>query len=261
MVVVAPGALAGDDVALEPADAHHLGRVLRLRSGEPVVASDGRGSWRQCVYAPPGGLDATGPVVSENPPAPAIAVGFVPTKGDRPEWTVQKLTELGVDRIVIVSSGRSVVRWDGERAARHLAKLREVARQAAMQSRRVWLPIVEGVAGFADLAAGSWPAGSSPAGSGSAVLPAAVAVAGGGGHRTAWSLAAPGGEAPALGSAACGAAVGILVGPEGGWTPEEESVGLRKVGLGELVLRAETAALAAGALLAGLRAGLVAPAG
>ena len=49
----------------------------------------------------------------------------------------------------------------------------------------------------------------------------------------------------------------VLVGPEGGWSPEEEGAGLPRLGLGPQVLRAETAALAAGAVLAALRAGLV----
>ena len=48
---------------------------------------------------------------------PAITVAFAPTKGERPEWVTQKLTELGVDRIVPIQTGRSVVRWEGERGA------------------------------------------------------------------------------------------------------------------------------------------------
>ena len=62
------------------------------------------------------------------PPArPAVTVAFVPTKGDRPEWVIQKLTELGVDRIV-PPSRRSVVRWDGDRGERAAERLRRVAR-------------------------------------------------------------------------------------------------------------------------------------
>jgi 16S rRNA (uracil1498-N3)-methyltransferase len=235
------GSLADAAVALDPGDAHHLSRVLRLRSGEVVIAADGRGSWRSCTYTPTGtpagpGLVAAGEVQSLPLPAPPVAVGFVPTKGDRPEWVVQKLTELGVDRIVVVASGRSVVRWDRERGHRHLDKLREVARQAAMQSRRPWLPTVEGVVALSDLAGGSPLAAES----------------------FSWSLAVPGGPPPALPIGSRG--VGVLIGPEGGWTPEEESLGFPAVGLGDGVLRAETAAVAAGTVLGALRAGLVTPA-
>ena len=74
---------------------------------------------------------------------PGLTVAFAPTKGERPEWVVQKLTELGVDRIVPLISERSVVRWAGERGAGAVERLRRVAREAAAQSRRVWLPDVE----------------------------------------------------------------------------------------------------------------------
>ncbi len=74
----------------------------------------------------------------------ALTVGFALVKGERPELIVQKLTELGIDRIVPFVAERSVVRWDGDRAAGHVERLRRVAREAAMQSRRCWLPEVVG---------------------------------------------------------------------------------------------------------------------
>ena len=49
---------------------------------------------------------------------PELTVAFAPTKGDRPEWVVQKLTELGIDRIVPLRTVRSVVRWEGDRGTR-----------------------------------------------------------------------------------------------------------------------------------------------
>ena len=55
---------------------------------------------------------------------------------------MQKLTELGVDRIVPFVAERSVVRWDADKADRNVERLRRVAREAAMQSRRTWLPEV-----------------------------------------------------------------------------------------------------------------------
>ena len=83
---------------------------------------------------------------------PGLTVAFAPTKGERPEWVVQKLTELGVDRIVPLISERSVIRWAGERGTGAVERLRRVAREAAAQSRRVWLPDVGAVTKFADLA-------------------------------------------------------------------------------------------------------------
>ena len=79
-------------------------------------------------------------------------MAFAPVKGDRPEWAVQKLAELGVDRIVVMHSDRSVVRWSGDRAASHIGRFRTVARQAVMQSRQLWLPDVAGPEEFAAVA-------------------------------------------------------------------------------------------------------------
>ncbi len=214
---------------LDEPDRHHLSHALRLRPGEEVTASDGVGRWRRCLYASgrrrPGGsgvaLDPQGPVVYEEPLRPEVGVGFVVTKGSRPEWVVQKLTEVGVDRIVPLMSSRSVVRWDTVRAERNVQRLRRVAREAAMQSRRNRLPEVTDIASFAEVAA------------------------------PGTALAEAGGPAPSLERPF------VLVGPEGGWDHTELTSGLPLVGLGPTVLRAETAAVAAGVLLCALRAGLV----
>ena len=220
-------------------DAHHLAQVLRLRPGETVIASDGEGAWRVCRYRagsdPSRSLEPDGPLRHEQRPAEPVCIGFVPTKGDRPEWVVQKLTEQGVDRVVMVRSARSVVRWEHERAARAVERLRRVARLAAAQSRRAWLPSVEGVLPLAELAAElggvSAPGGSGPL-----------------------ALAQPGGAPPVSGTTA------LAVGPEGGWDESELGLADRLVGLGPRVLRAETAAVAAGYLLCALRDGVIAPA-
>jgi len=208
-------------LVLDPDDDHHLRRVLRVRTGETVTASDGHGAWRTCVWTGDG-LEASGVVAHEPAPAPAITVGFALTKGDRPEWVSQKLTEAGVDVIVPFTAERSVVRWDETKARRQYERLQRVAREAAMQSRRVWLPQVSPVVTFAELAASLSATGA---------------------------LAHPGGGPPTLERPA------LLVGPEGGFSDAELSAQLPRIGLGPTVFRAETAALAAGLALAWLRAG------
>ncbi len=224
---------------LTQGDARHLFDVLRLRPGEVVVAADGCGGWSACRVASGSRtrgwrqvdlaalLEPDGPVVHQSRVAPEITVAFAPTKGDRPEWVVQKLTELGVDRIVPIRTARSVVRWEGdEREQRATAKLARVAREAAAQCRRTWLPEVGAVTTLDGLA--STP-GLDPA------------------------LACPGGAAPSLDHPV------VAVGPEGGWEPEELVRFGAGVGLGPTVLRAETAAVAVGTLLCALRGGLIAP--
>ena len=94
---------------LSDEDAHHLARVLRLRDGEEVIAADGRGRWARTTWRASGdaraahagtGVGGDGAVQSEARAEPALTVAFAPVKGERPEWVVQKLTELGIDRIV-----------------------------------------------------------------------------------------------------------------------------------------------------------------
>jgi 16S rRNA (uracil1498-N3)-methyltransferase len=180
------------------------------------------GGVRRCRFGPR--LEPVGDVERLPPAEPPVTVAFAVVKGQRPEWAVQKLTEIGVDRIVPLLAARSVVRWPSGESSGQLSRLRRVAREAAMQSRRAWLPVVDGVTPFAAVAAEAGAA-----------------------------LAHPGGEPPSLDRPV------LLVGPEGGWEATELAAGLPVVGLGPSVLRAETAAVVAGALLCALRAGVVSP--
>lgn len=213
-----------DAPVLADDDRHHLGRVRRLRAGDAIVLADGDGRWRPARFtaADP---EPTGAVTREPVAAPPVGVAFALVKGGRPELAVQKLTELGVDHLHPFVAARSVVRWDQARAESGHARLARVAREAAMQSRRATVPTVHPVASFADVAA----------------LPGACRADRGGAPVTL--------EHPV-----------VLVGPEGGWDERERLADLPVVGLGTGVLRAETAAIAAGVVLASLRAGLVAPA-
>jgi 16S rRNA (uracil1498-N3)-methyltransferase len=181
--------------------------VLRIRDGEVVTVTDGRGSWRVCR--------AGGAALEADDEVRRATVGRVPLtimcaipKRDRPEWIVQKLTELGTDRIVFLHADRSVVRWDGDRVEKHLTRMRKVAVEAIQQSRGVWLPTVEGPVEAVG------------------VLPAAVA-------------AEPSGRSIGPDDAA------IAIGPEGGWSERELDAAGDTVGLGETILRVETAAMAA----------------
>jgi 16S rRNA (uracil1498-N3)-methyltransferase len=214
---------------LAPEDRHHLARVLRLAPGELVIASDGEGAYTVCRFTGSSGqLEPIGPPVRQSRVRPAITICFAPVKGDRPEWIVQKLTELGVDKMVPIITDRSVVRWSGSAADRALVRLRRIAREAAAQSRRSWLPDVAEPVGLAEF----------------------VGLAGVGGAHLA--LAERGGDPPSLERPV------LAVGPEGGWSDAERELVAARVSLGDAVLRTETAAVAAGTLLAGLRSALVA---
>lgn len=210
-----------DDVrspALDDRDAHHVFRVLRVRDGETVTVTDGRGAWRACRAAGDA-VEPVGEAAWVPRREPRVEIGFAIPKQDRPEWIVQKLTELGVDRIVLLHAERSVVRWSADRAEKHLAKLRRVAAEALQQSRGVWLPEIAGPFAATEVLSASHAAEPG--------APVAVdeVEAGPDGVRR------------------------VAIGPEGGWSATEIAVAAGTVRIGTNVLRVETAALVAGAHL------------
>lgn len=211
--------------AVASEDRHHAERVLRLRHGEALTVSDGRGRWRQVVWRLGAEPEPVSEIRLEAEPTPRITVGFALTKSDKATLVVQKLTECGIDRILPFIAERSVVRWDEDRSATAVARWRKVAREAAMQSHRNWLPTVEPVTTFAEV-----------------VTMPGVALA----HMDGVALAA--------------VSTFVLVGPEGGWAEAELAADVPRVRLARPALRAETASVAAGVLLAGIRDGIVASA-
>jgi 16S rRNA (uracil1498-N3)-methyltransferase len=220
-----------DNVTLEGAPGHHLSRVRRLRTGELVTLADGNGTWRPytVTVVRPGAveLDARGEPVVEPPLEPALAVAFALTKAGKPDLTVQKLTELGVDRIVPLQSRRTVPRWGTDHAGAAIARLRRVAVEAAAQSRRARLPVVDAPKPVADLSGHP-----------------GLVVADAGGDPVAGVPEPPGGEWM------------LVIGPEGGLEPEELAAlgAAARLRIGPHVLRAETAAIAGAAVLTTRRA-------
>ena len=220
-----------DDCTVDGDDAHHLVRARRIRAGEVVTGADGHGRWRayDAVPTPAKGtleLHATTDVVREPHLEPELSIACSLTKGDRPELVVQKLTELGVDGVLFVRAARSVVQWDESRASTSLARLRRVAREAGAQSRRARLPLIDGPVTVDDLAA-----------------------------RAGLVLADPRGAPADRLALPAGGAWLVAVGPEGGFDDAERALlgGAPHVGVGPHVLRAETAAIAVAAALAGRR--------
>ncbi len=193
----------------EPDD-HHLRRVLRARPGEQVVVCDGRGRWALATVQP-SGLELASDVRADAAPRDTTLY-LAPLKGDRSEWAVAKATELGVARVVPLRTTRGVVRLDAALEARLVQRWARVAREAAAQARRTHLIDIGPATSVAD-------------------VPASVVVADFGGERP-WSLVDA-----------------VAIGPEGGWAPDEWDAARPRTALGELVLRAETAAVAAATLM------------
>jgi 16S rRNA (uracil1498-N3)-methyltransferase len=226
------GAGIGSRVEVTGDEAHHAVAVRRLREGEQVVLTDGRGTSVTGSVASTGKRVFTvevGSVSTEPRPEPAVTVVQALPKGERGELAVEVLTEVGVDRIVPWAASRSVAVWKGERAAKSHAKWQATAREAAKQSRRSWLPTVAPLASTTDLAA--------------LVAEADLAVVL---HEDATDpLSAV--DVPARGR------ILVVVGPEGGIAPDElaalADAGAQGVRLGAEVLRTSTAGVVAVAAL------------
>ncbi|UQX01111.1 16S rRNA (uracil(1498)-N(3))-methyltransferase [Streptomyces sp. RerS4] len=226
----------GPRFVLEGPEGRHAVSVKRLAPGEAVVLTDGRGAWADAVVTAAEGKDrlivsVTGTHREEEPAVRITVVQALP-KGDRGEVAVETMTETGVDAIVPWQASRCITQWRGERGAKSLAKWRATARESGKQSRRVRFPEVAEALSTKQVAA--LLAGADLA----MVLHE---------DRDAPSEALATAELPEAGS------VVLVVGPEGGVSPEELALfaeaGARPYRLGRSVLRTSTAGTAATAVL------------
>lgn len=219
----------GDGAILEGDEARHLSRVLRAKVGDAVTLFDGRGHAWEAKVAALGrdlvNLDLIAALPVAPPPAVAVTLAVALPKGDRQKWMVEKLTELGVARLVPLLTTRGVA--EATDSAR--SRLERGVVEACKQCGRDTLMEIGAAASIADLLAAAPPG-------------------------TRALLADPHGPPPEAATAeGTSAAILVLVGPEGGFTAEEvaaaEAAGCRRVSLGRHILRVETAAVAAAARL------------
>ncbi len=209
--------LASERIELPPVIAHQVRRVLRLRDGDEILLLDGRGTQARCR------LEGDTAVVEERgaasgEPRHRLEVCQALLKGDRLEQVVQHGTEIGVAAFRLVVTDRCVAR---ELSARRLDRLRTIAREATEQSERGIVPEVHAPVSLSEV-----------------LLPAAVLLY----ERH---------DGERLGSVEPPRA--LIIGPEGGFAPgeleEARRRGMRFVGLGPRILRSESVALAAAAVV------------
>lgn len=190
---------------------HHLRKVLRAKLGEEIVVTNGRGAW---AFATVGEIGLTSVSEVSHDPAPdELALYVAPLKGDKSEWVVAKAVELGVTRLVPLVSDRVTVTTKQAAMNKMLARWRRIAMEATGQCRRTHDMDIKEPIRVRD-------------------VPSHVAIADVGGGDPVDDIRA------------------IAIGPEGGWSKDEWDPARRRVGLGEGVLRAETAAIVAATLLA-----------
>lgn len=215
----------GDRVVLDSTESRHARGALRLRSGDPVVLANGAGATAEGTIRL-GGRGAAEVVVErithEPAPGPALSLAVAVLAGGAMDLVVQKAVELGVDHVTPVCCERS--QMGPKRAMSRMKHWLRVSRQALKQCRRAWAMELSPPMTLIDLV------DSLAAGRGIVAHPAGGAI----------------GELPPD-------RVGpLLIGPEGGFSPDEdemlERAGWPKVCLGGYVLRAETAAIAGAAI-------------
>jgi 16S rRNA (uracil1498-N3)-methyltransferase len=229
-----PDQRTGDRVTFDEAESRHLSRVLRLRAGDTIVATDGGGR-DFTVRLESVGEHATGTVLAESTgiaasPLTLTLVQGVP-KGDKMETIVRAVTELGVARVQPALCERTIVRLEPARWRDRARRWQRVAREAAKQCGRAIIPEIEPprplaewltVGERADLALCLWEDDGTPLGH---------VLASGASPRSAI----------------------VVVGPEGGLTRDEVEVarahGLTIASLGPRILRTETAGPAITAIL------------
>ncbi|MFD9390645.1 16S rRNA (uracil(1498)-N(3))-methyltransferase [Streptomyces sp. NPDC060000] len=225
-------------MVLDGPEGRHAVSVKRLRTGEEVVLTDGAGRWARGEVAAAEGRDrlvvSLGEVIEEPAESPRITVVQALPKGDRGELAVETMTETGVDAIVPWAASRCITQWKGERGAKALAKWRATAREAGKQSRRVRFPEVAEASTSRQVAALLARADFA------AVL-----------HEDRDYGSAP----LATAELPTGGEIVLVVGPEGGVSPDElalfEEAGAKAYRLGRSVLRTSTAGTAAASLIMG----------
>jgi 16S rRNA (uracil1498-N3)-methyltransferase len=224
--------VTGDRLVLTGPEGRHAATVRRVRVGEVVDVVDGLGGRATCTVAVVG-RDTVELVVdgrtTEPDPAPRVVLVQALAKGDRGELAVELATEVGVDEVVPWQAQRCVVRWDGERGVKALARWRSTAREAGKQSRRARFPVVTEPRSTGQVAA---------------LL---------GGAEASYVLHEGAAEPLALQAFPASGDVVLVVGPEGGVTDEELAAflaaGALAVRLGPSVLRTSTAGAAAAAVV------------
>lgn len=220
----------GSVVTLVGAEAKHAASVRRVRVGEVVTIGDGRGAWLtgECRSVSPSAVAVEVTARADHPaPTPRILLIQALAKGDRDELAVQAATELGADAVIPWQAARSISRWDTAKAVKGRDRWQAIAREAAKQAHRAWVPVVTGVHRTADVAALT------------------------GEHRVIVLEPTAGGRLTDI--APDGRDVALVVGPEGGIAPEEQeallAAGATTCRLGEAVLRTSTAGPAAIAVI------------
>ncbi|MCI0418139.1 MAG: 16S rRNA (uracil(1498)-N(3))-methyltransferase [Acidobacteria bacterium] len=224
---------SGGRATLQGSEAHHLRHVLRAEPGRVVELIDGTGQiWRAVVDCHSAGGVEFSEVELLAASSPSARLGLIQSlcKADKLEWILEKCTELGIDEIYLLEAARSVVKIPKERLAGKMERWQKIILAAVKQSRRRTLPVLHPPSPLPLLCR---------------ALPDGLKLMLSESEREA-SLKSVVRSSPWQSAVFC-------IGPEGGWTVQEHETlmqsGFQAASLGSGILRTETAAIVAAAIL------------
>jgi 16S rRNA (uracil1498-N3)-methyltransferase len=226
-VYIPPERITGEQIALQSREARYILAVLRLGPGDEVTVFDGAGNEYRTELAEgdEGGmyLAIQEKLRPERESPLQITLGQALLKGERMKFVIQKATELGAARIIPVVTSRTIPLVEGERESLRIERWQRIAQEAAKQSGRTMVPQIETIQEFPDFLAKS------------------------AGARVMLWEGEPAPLREVVKKINAQAGITLLIGPEGGFAEEEvtaaQAQGFLVAGLGQRVLRAETATL------------------
>jgi 16S rRNA (uracil1498-N3)-methyltransferase len=226
---ITPDQIAGRSIVITGDDLRHIRTVLRKEPGDLLTLLDGRGMEYSARIVESRGDGIVCEMVAQSKheiAGPRIILGQGIAKSDKMDWIVQKATELGVASIVPLTTERTIVKVRDEE--KRVMRWQKIAREAAMQSRRLDIPAVGPVMPYDRFLTTLFP-----------------------GPRTLFLIPWEEGTRPlkdALRSYPDATDITVLIGPEGGFSLSEakaaQDKGFHAVSLGPTILRTETAAIA-----------------
>lgn len=234
---VGPEDIGAGKIRITGGDVNHIRNVLRMKPGEEISVADAQGTVYRCRIlslekeAILAAIESQGSGEAELPSEIYLFQGL--PKSDKMDWIVQKAVELGVTEVIPVTTRRTVVRLDKKKEAAKVQRWQSIAEGAAKQSGRARIPRVHVPLSFAEALeyAQRLPV---------KLLPYELAE----GMESTRDI---------LSGIRPGQAVGVFIGPEGGFEETEvrqaEAAGFKQISLGRRILRTETAGLAVLAVL------------
>ena len=234
---VEPSQIGEKEIVITGPDVNHIRNVLRMRAGEELLAADGQGSEYRCILRELQDSEIRAEICrklsgsAELPSRITLFQGL--PKSDKMDLIIQKCVELGVFRIVPVTTKRTVVKLDAKKEESRRKRWMAVSESAAKQSGRGIIPEISGVQSFREAVE---EAGELDV----CLIP----------YEKAENMAR---TREILSGIPAGASIGVFIGPEGGFEEEEVreamEAGARPITLGRRILRTETAGMAVLAML------------